>query len=209
MDKQKIFTENIKNLKKLIRIHSAFRRYYIVRYFGKVLLQGSLFLGKGQPTILGVYSDYSSHPCHGASEIIDGNPAFGIEIETTWCFYFHMDWGSAWKFTANPFNKGAGKCCVEEPKDICTGGWQTSCGCKTSDDKPSCCHTYCAKWEQFCLKGTFYYTIDRWNPISGASQSSGDCGYCYTLKGYIKDGVEVKDPFGVSFFQSQSLLITP
>ncbi|MBQ6518058.1 MAG: hypothetical protein IJI14_05015 [Anaerolineaceae bacterium] len=172
-------------------------------------MQDNLYLGNGDMSIIGLYSEISSHGCHGATVINDkGQPAFGIEISSTWCFYLHASWAdySTWQIRSCEFFK---KCCVELGIHIT----EYDCCVRESFDEEYeeyVCEEMgkCKKEEYYCKKELDHYIIHEDWISQGGGESTGDCGQCATVTGYMDiDGNYSQDPYPISFYQSQPLLI--
>lgn len=172
-------------------------------------MQGNLYLGNGDMSIIGLYSEISSHGCHGATVISDkGEPAFGIELSSTWCFYIHASWGdySTWQITSCEFFK---RCCVEigvetYEVDCCRGGEREG-----DDGEIECIDPgKCEEQEYYCAREMDHYILKEDWVSQGGGESSGDCGTCTTVNGYVNPaGNFTTDPYPISFYQSQPLLI--
>ena len=173
-----------------------------IEYLGRV---GNYYLGNGNPTILGVYSEASSHTTHGASVTNDrGEPAFGIHFRSTFYVYFHASWvdhgtyGNAAEIYMGPsciapFTKTHYKqvCNMEgEPgheRAVCENVMYTT--------------RHCAAWAET------YGCVDDYL-MSGTGQSREDCPECVKIYGWLdKKGKAHTEPFPISFYQSQPLLI--
>lgn len=167
----------------------------------------NLYLGNGNTSIIGLYSEISSHGCHGATVLNDKDePAFGIKISSTWCFYFHASWGgrSVWLIDSCDLIRN---CCKEIGEvhethtkcDTCEGdnGEDEECNCREE-------HTVL----YYCKRAVnLYAKNDAWVG-QGGGESTGDCGICSTVSGYVDiKGNFSKDPYPISFYQSQPLLI--
>ncbi len=160
---------------------------------------GNYYLGNGNPTILGVYSEISSHGCHGATVVNDkGEPAFAIKFKSTFCIYMHASWGGYFVW-ATGLSIYRGQCCME---------WSTKCstiGSMRSGDGESYpvvkCVTSCDVWKEF------YSCPDTFISL-GPGESSEDCKQCIDIEGYLDaDGTIHTGPLPISFYQSQPLLI--
>ncbi len=164
-------------------------------------MQGNLYLGNGDMSIIGLYSEVSSHGCHGATVINDkGQPAFGITIQSTWCFYIRAQWGNYSTWELDKMEK-LEECC-EGMKTYNTG--RKSCSLNEFGEEVDCVDIYrttCSGWHAYWL------VEESWHQHGGGS-SSGDCGVCQTATGYIdENGKETEEPLAISFYQSQPLLI--
>ena len=171
-------------------------------------MQGNLYLGNGDMSVIGLYSEISSHGCHGATVINDRNePAFAINIESTWCFYVHADYQAfVWQVVESKY---IGQCCDDwqyekvDEATVCTvvsyhGEVVDECEEETYDIYDWVCHHYQDK----------YTNKFGWESMEGSSSSSGDCGICKTVVGYIdENGQPTTEPLGISFYQSQPLLV--
>ena len=178
-------------------------------------MQDNLYLGNGNMTIIGLYSDISSHGCHGATILNDNNePAFGFKISSTWCFYVHVSWGdySNWLITECNLIR---ECCVNikvewikvpyevkgEPYDCVDNNGNMECKQDSHTEYEEIPDFICTEWAE-------HYEINKDWVSQGGGQSTGDCGQCYTGEGYVDmKGNLSKDPYPVSFYQSQPLLI--
>ncbi len=155
-------------------------------------MQGNLYLGNGDMSIIGLYSEVSSHGCHGATVINDkGEPAFGITIKSTWCFYIHAEWGMYYVWELDE---------VRSVRDCC----ENKVNEQTCDDEFNCTTTeVCKAWHEYWL------VKESWHAKGSGNSSSGDCGVCQTATGYIDEkGKMTTEPLAISFYQSQPLLIT-
>ncbi len=166
-------------------------------------MQGNLYLGNGDMSIIGLYSEVSSHGCHGATVINDkGEPAFGITIKSTWCFYVHAEYqGFVWQLTESKY---IGNCC--DDWDWVKTGEEERCEFQTTAHER--CSTYSiVEWK--CVHYQDKYTVKSgWEGMGGMASSSGDCGICSTVTGYLdENGNSTTEPLGISFYQSQPLLI--
>ena len=168
--------------------------------------KGNYYLGNGNPTILGVYSDISSHGCHGSTVLDDkGEPAFGIKFKSTFCIYFHASWGDHYTY-GNQQAKYIGECCAHVVVQEVFVGKQKSC----FDDSGRDC------WEDdvYIVKYLCMQYKDIWSCIdgfngSGGGESSEDCKQCIEIEGWLDTkGKLHTDPYPVSFYQSQPLLIS-
>ncbi|MBQ6518141.1 MAG: hypothetical protein IJI14_05430 [Anaerolineaceae bacterium] len=170
-------------------------------------MQGNLYLGNGDMSILGLYSEVSSHGCHGATVVNDkGEPAFAVNIESTWCFYVHAEYqGFTWQIVESKY---IGQCCDDwqwvkvGEEEVCSekvGGGSTDEDCEFHDVMSWECQHYQEK----------YTNKYGWESIGGTSVSTGDCGVCGSAIGYIDEkGKSTTKPLGVSFYQSQPLLLS-
>lgn len=167
-----------------------------------------LYMGNANPTILGVYSEYSSHPCHGGSVIKDGQPAFAITVKSTWYYYLHLEWGDAWKWVVpqGDDNIYLGICCIKE------GITKTYTYQKISCMGPDECYQHdvtvnvwgCVESEQYWLRHIVFEPIG-----GGAGSSVVDYGGNVDIYGFIKNGGDFSDaPLPISYYQSQPLLVS-
>ena len=181
-------------------------------------LWGNMYLGNGNTSIIGLYSEISSHGCHGATVINDkGEPAFGITIESTWCFYIQAQWAnySTWELDKM---EQLEECC-EYLKSVKIGDEtycvRTETESWTDDDGDEHTGTKCVEeatrpvYKITCGSRHAYWLIEEsWHQHGGGS-SSGDCGVCQTATGYVDlNGTMFTKPLGISFYQSQPLLIS-
>ena len=172
-------------------------------------MDGNLYLGNGNMSIIGLYSDISSHGCHGATVINEkGEPAFGIEIESTWCFYVHAKWGdySNWLITECNLIR---TCCVDVLVTWTTHEYE--CNPHDCDEhNQNCKHDTCKEDipDFQCIRTAGHYELNEDWVSSGGGESTGDCGQCATGKGYVDLKGNYSDkPYPISFYQSQPLLI--
>ena len=172
--------------------------------------KGNYFLGNGNPTILGVYSDISSHGCHGATVVNEnGEPSFGIKFKSTFCIYFHASWGDHYTY-GNKEQQYIGECCAHIEAEEAFVGKRMECEQLRAEDPPTNCHeedVYIIKYK--CLQyKDIWACIDGYNG-SGGGESSEDCKQCIDIEGWLDPkGNLHTDPYPVSFYQSQPLLIT-
>ena len=172
--------------------------------------KGNYYLGNGNPTILGVYSDISSHGCHGSTVLDDkGEPAFGIKFKSTFCIYFHASWGDHYTY-GNQQAQYIGECCAHIEAQEVFMGKRMECIQITADEEPHDCHeedVYLIKY--LCLQyKDIWACIDGYNG-SGGGESSEDCKQCIEIEGWLDTkGKLHTDPYPVSFYQSQPLLIS-
>ncbi|MBQ6517648.1 MAG: hypothetical protein IJI14_02955 [Anaerolineaceae bacterium] len=163
---------------------------------------GNYYLGNGNPTILGVYSEISSHGCHGATVVNDkGEPAFAINFKSTFCIYMHASWQGyfVWS-TARQVPRGS--CCVEwHEKHEEIGN-----NCESPEHGRQCfpivrTTVVCDQWKDFfSCEDEFVY--------GGPGESAEDCKQCIDIEGYLDaSGAMHTDPLAISFYQSQPLLI--
>lgn len=171
------------------------------------------YWGNAQTTLVGLYSEVSSHSCHGASVIGDnGEPAFGIRIKSTWCFYAHAEFRNAWLWNATVGKDEVGQCCedgtvVERNCSVCGGECYIG-----ADGQEHCEETYECGCERYCVLHEYAWATYEWEEMSAyGHESSGDCGVCYDFYNwYDGDGRLHLDDFSkVPFYQSQPLLILP
>lgn len=173
-------------------------------------IKDHVFYGNAKTSIIGVYSDISSHGCHGATVINDqGEPAFAIKIKSTWCLYIHVGFETAWAWRAAEARVFVGHCCQDEPEKFCRGGWRTVKDPIDGSEGTICVGPYYACWMYD------YYTADiHWVESTGLGFGTkiDKCG-CFeittyqTVDGKVFDSLDDKSPLAVSFYQSQPLLI--
>lgn len=179
--------------------------------------KGNYWLGNGNPTILGVYSETSSHGCHGASVIDDhGEPAFAFKFKSTFCIYMHASWEEYYIYN-NVNATYLGECCVNVSYYPYAWTAQECNNCFTSCTTPDNCDTICN-----CNSVTHTTMVpqcnqwkDVWACTDGFSEYSGgecseDCKKCIEIVGWVDlSGKLHTDPYPISFYQSQPLLIQP
>ena len=170
-------------------------------YLGRV---GNYYLGNGNPTILGVYSEASSHTAHGATRLNNkGEPAFGIRFESTFYVYFQAKW----------VNHGTyGNVAAIDMGPACTSVYYITHPIWISDiscDETGCVDNgywgtyrtrHCASWVEV------FGCVDDYI-MSGTGESAEDCPECVKISGWVKNKVKHTDPYPISFYQSQPLLI--
>lgn len=164
-------------------------------------LKGNMYMGNANASIIGLYSEISSHGCHGATAINDdGQPAFAIKIESTWCFYIRAMWANYATWELDKMEK-LDRCCEgvksvpAGKQDVCPPPGMGECV------EVTIYKLVCSSWHEYWL------IEESWHSHGGGS-SSGDCGVCHTATGYVDaKGNMIKDPLGISFYQSQPLLI--
>ena len=164
---------------------------------------GNLYLGNGNSSIIGLYSEVSSHGCHGATVINDkGEPAFAINIKSTWCFYVSANWTAHLEWQLDD-NKYLGECCTKPY-------YRLECN-EVIDYSAKSKHTECFfEWD--CNEWTPHWLAQAsWHTLDTGGTSSGDCGVCQTVTGYIdpEGNMKTDEPYGISFYQSQPLLVRP
>ncbi|MBQ6517233.1 MAG: hypothetical protein IJI14_00850 [Anaerolineaceae bacterium] len=185
--------------------HGCSRALLGREHLGRV---GNFYLGNGNPTILGVYSEASSHTAHGATTVNDkGEPAFGIRFKSTFYVYFHASWADHGTY-GNVQEVFMGYACTYVYTRTHESTEET-CPSECDPGVTSCCYeettywetTHCGEWTEICGCEDDYI-------MSGGGQSSEDCPQCVKIFGYLdKKGTAHTDPFPVSFYQSQPLLI--
>ena len=168
---------------------------------------GNFWLGNGNPTVVGVYSEVSSHPCHGATVINDqGDPAFGIVFRSTFYVYFHASWANHYTY-GNVEDASMGPACTSTYL-LWHDNWVTEC--TESDDDGNCTKeeqvnypyttTQCGSWVEI------HGCVDDFIP-SGGGESSGDCPECLNLYGYQDEkGYMHTGSYPILFNQSQPIL---
>ena len=170
-------------------------------------IKNHVFYGNAKTSIIGVYSDISSHGCHGATVINDqGEPAFAIKIKSTWCLYIHVGFETAWAWRAAEARVFVGHCCENEPVYVCEGEHTV-----LYDGIES---TVCSKEYYACWMYDFYTADIHWVESTGLGFGTkiDKCG-CFeittyqTVDGKVFDSLDDKSPLAVSFYQSQPLLI--
>ena len=168
---------------------------------------GNYWLGNGNPTILGVYSEISSHGCHGATVLDEkGQPAFGFTFKSTFCIYIHSQWDAYFNY-GNTTAVHLGECCVAPVKEIVDKG--RKCNYWRDDNnklKEDCWNEVKIYWR--CEQWQDLWACDDGYNYEGPGASSEDCKECIDIEGWVdaKGGFHT-DPFPVSFYQSQPLLI--
>ena len=155
----------------------------------------------------------SSHSCHGGSVIGDnGEPAFGIRVKSTWCFYAHASFEEAWLWNATVGKDEVGQCCEDGSvvKRNCS-----TCGgeCHVTDEGAEYCdEEYECGCERYCIVHEYAWATYEWEEMNAyGHESTGDCGICYDFENwYDGDGnLHLQDMSKVSFYQSQPLLVKP
>ena len=179
--------------------------------------RGNYWLGNGNPTILGVYSETSSHGCHGASVIDDnGEPAFAFKFKSTFCIYMHASWEEYYIYN-NVNAEYLGECCVNVTYYPYTWAAEdcNSCYMKCTDEngcEPVCS---CQNVVRYTMVPQCLQWKDVWSCTDGFTQYSGgecseDCKKCIEIEGWVDlSGKLHTDPYPISFYQSQPLLIQP
>ena len=177
--------------------------------------EGFLYLGNGDPLLIGLYSEVSSHGCHGATTVNDqGDPAFGIKITSTWCFYVHAEWSGASFWNLDDVVDRAQCCLKAENVTIQRTGYQRSIpggSISCSPSEPGCKAVTYNEVVKHCLDWRHYYSVfESWHSM-GAGSSSGDCGICQTSTKFWAYDYSLLDSakdemYGVAFYQSQPLI---
>lgn len=172
-----------------------------------------VYWGNAQTTLIGLYSEVSSHSCHGSSVIGDnGEPAFGILIRSTWCFYAHASFSEAWLWNATIGKDEVGQCCedgsvVKRNCSTCGGGCDIG-----PDGQEYCSEPYECGCERYCIVHEYAWATYEWEEMNALGhESTGDCGTCYDFYNwYDGDGnLHFGDVSKISFYQSQPLLVQP
>lgn len=189
------YEEYVKGICKMSDNPSRCRKSLSYKNHQDTEMMGNYYLGNANSTIIGLYSEVSSHNCHGATVLTPEGPAFGIKIRSTWCFYVHASWDKylVWETTKL---EPTGKCCKKGSY------YYVICIAQdphTGEMGPMLCER--------CEEIQHYQEVREW-VNHGGGQSSGDCGACYTAEGYVTpEGIMKTDPYPISFYQSQPLLI--
>ena len=175
-----------------------------------------MYLKNGNPALIGIYSEISSHGCHGATTVNDqGDPAFGLKFSSTWCFYVHAKWGSSSMWMLDDIEDWGG-CCVDYDKvQYETTVYKDSRdGIACSPGTENCEARKEMAWGKVCKETKHLYSEwGSWNSTGGGS-SSGDCEICHTTTKYFDVHYGVRESandelFGVTFNQSQPLIKQP
>ena len=165
--------------------------------------RGNFWLGNGNPTIIGLYSEISSHGCHGATVLNDqGEPAFGFIFKSTFCIYLHSSWDGYFNY-GNTRATHMGECCVAPEKKIVDLGQQ----CADYGTKDfHCWNNIRIDWK--CNQWADIWQCEDGYNYEGPGESSEDCKQCIDIEGWIDaSGNFHTDPFPLSFYQSQPLLL--
>lgn len=163
---------------------------------------GNYYLGNGNPTIVGLYSEASSHTAHGASVTNDkGQAAWGIKFKSTFYVYFHASWRNHYTY-GNDAAEFLGDVCVRYEHY-----WEDICPCENNQWGFCGCGMVRVQRRRCVESAPLYGCGDDFVP-SGKGESKEDCKECLKFNGYLNTNNEYSvKPYPVSFYQSQPLLI--